>query len=118
MAEKLTKEQVAEINKKLNSPVVITPGHMTGIITNLNAWNCVQPSTFALSSSSLGIFWKNECSIHKVNGWLIATKTIIVVGNKPHKFHWKNGGKYPATKVIGGIALKINAVINSQNVYL
>ena len=49
---------------------------------------------------------------------LIATKTIIVVGNVPHIFHSKKGGRYPATRVIGGIALKIKAVIKSQNVYL
>ena len=70
-------------NRKENKPVVITPGHIAGIITNRKASNWVQPSTFALSSNSLGIFWKKECNIHNVNGWLIATKTTIVVGKIP-----------------------------------
>ena len=55
-------------NKKLNSPVVITPGHITGIMTCLNASNLVHPSTIALSSKSLGIDRKNECNIHSVKG--------------------------------------------------
>ena len=43
---------------------------------------------------------------------------MMVVGKVPHKFHSKKGGRYPATSVIGGIALKISAIIKSQNVYL
>ena len=35
------------------------------------------------------------------------TNTMIVVGKVPHKFHSKKGGRYPATSVIGGIALKM-----------
>ena len=38
----------------------MTPGHMTGMMTIRKAWNCEQPSTFALSSSSLGIDWKKD----------------------------------------------------------
>ena len=57
---------------KLKRPVVITPGHITGMITRRNASKWEQPSTRAASSSSVGMFWKNERSIQMVKGWLIA----------------------------------------------
>ena len=53
-----------------------------------------------------------------MNGWLIATKTIIVVGSIPQTLNWKNGNKYPDTNVMWGIARKIKAAIKIQNVYL
>ena len=63
-------------SRKLNNPVVTTPGHMTGMMTRRNAWNRVQPSTRAASSSSLGILTKKERNIQIVKGWLIATSTM------------------------------------------
>ncbi len=36
---------------------------------------------------------KNECSIQSVNGWLIATSTMIVVERWPQRFHSKNGSR-------------------------
>ena len=71
--------------------MVITPGHMTGTMTWRNAWNRVQPSTMALSSRSLGMLRKKEWSIQRVNGWLMATSTTMVVGIWPHRFHSKKG---------------------------
>ncbi len=103
-------------SRKLNSPVVMTPGHITGITARRNAWNRVQPSTSALSSRSRGIDRKKLCSIHSVNGWFIATMTMIVVGRMPQTFSSKNGSRYPDTSVICGIARKISAAISSQNV--
>ena len=49
------------------------------MMTRRNAWNRVQPSTSAASSSSFGMLTKNERSIQIVNGWLIATSTKISV---------------------------------------
>ena len=73
--------------------MVITPGHITGMTTMRNAWKREQPSTMALSSRSFGIDRKNECSIHSVKGWLIATSTMIVVGRMPQMFSSKNGSR-------------------------
>ena len=77
----------------LNKPAVTTPGHITGIIIYLNAWKYEQPSIKALSSNSFGTVLKKEYSNQRVNGWFIATKTIIVVGSIPHIFNWKKGNK-------------------------
>ena len=52
--------------RKLKRPVVITPGHITGIITCLKAWNLVHPSTMALSSISLGILRKQYEKFYSV----------------------------------------------------
>ena len=68
----------------------------------------------ALSSISLGTFRKNECNIQMVNGWFIATSTIMVVGKYPQIFHSKNGSRYPDTNVMCGIARKTRAAINIQ----
>ena len=69
---------------KLNKPVVITPGHITGIIIFRKAWKCEHPSILAASSSSFGMFWKNERISQIVNGWLIATKTTITAKGCPY----------------------------------
>ena len=63
--------------------MVITPGHITGMITRRNAWKWEQPSTRAASSSSLGMFWKKLRSIQMVNGWLIETRTAITAQGWP-----------------------------------
>ena len=42
-------DYVKRAKRKENKPVVITPVHIAGIITNRNASNCVQPSPLALS---------------------------------------------------------------------
>ena len=73
--------------------MVITPGHITGTMTWRKAWKRVQPSTMALSSRSLGMLRKKECSIHRVKGWLIATSTTMVVGRMPQTFHSKKGSR-------------------------
>ena len=52
-----------------------------------------------------------------MNGWLIATRTMIVVGRIPQIFSWKKGKRYPETRVICGIARKTSAAINIQNAY-
>lgn len=64
--------------------MVITPGHITGMITWRKAWKGVQPSTRAASSSSAGMFSKKLLSIQMVKGWLIATRTAITARGWPY----------------------------------
>jgi heme/copper-type cytochrome/quinol oxidase subunit 3 len=47
-------------SKNVNKPVVITPGHITGMIASQRAWKRVQPSTTVLLSSSVGIVWNGR----------------------------------------------------------
>ena len=113
---------------KLNKPVVITPGHIIGIITFMKAWKCEHPSILAASSNSDGIFWKKERINQIVKGWFIATKTAITANGFPNKVGAKSPkrglkisdefikkGKYPATKIEWGNALKTNAITKIQN---
>ena len=113
---------------KLNKPVVITPGHIIGIITFMKAWKCEHPSILAASSNSDGIFWKKERINQIVKGWFIATRTAITANGFPNKVGAKSPirglkisdefikkGKYPATKIEWGNALKTNAITKIQN---
>ena len=60
------------------------------------------------------MFRKKECSIHRVNGWLIATITMMVVVRCPHRFSSKNGSRYPDTSVMCGIARNTSATTRIQ----
>ena len=51
-------------------------------------------------SSHFGTVLKNEYKSQRVKGWLMATRTTIVVGRIPQIFSWKKGKRYPDTRVM------------------
>ena len=54
-----------------------------GAVTRVRIVHNPAPSIRAASSSSAGIFWKNDRSIQIVKGWLIATSTAITAQGWP-----------------------------------
>jgi hypothetical protein len=78
-----TSPEIVVGQQEAEQPVVITPGHMTGMMTREERLEM----RAAIDARGLvqfgGMFWKNERSIQIVKGWLIATSTAITAQGWP-----------------------------------